>query len=59
MHTTSTIVFTVSVPSGVESTLYFETIDGYWVSREEGEKALQSGQAILISGLLIGLFYTN
>ncbi|WP_188814004.1 hypothetical protein [Hymenobacter cavernae] len=34
--------------------LGFETIDGYFISFEEGEAALHSGKAVLVGGLLVG-----
>jgi len=42
--------------SGLERTLGFNTIDGVFVSLEEGEAAIRSGQAMLVGGLLVGLF---
>jgi hypothetical protein len=56
MESTST-AFTASASTiGVERIVGFDTIDGDFVSCEEGEAALRSGRAVLVGGLLVGLF---
>lgn len=42
--------------SNLDKPLYFETIDGLRVTREEAEAALRSGQAVLVGTLLVGVF---
>ncbi|WP_157530592.1 hypothetical protein [Hymenobacter norwichensis] len=58
MESTFTHFITTASPTGTERTVGFDTIDGHFVSREEGEAALQSGRAVLVGGLLVGLFVT-
>jgi hypothetical protein len=54
MESTSTAF--IASASGAERPMGFNTIDGYFVSCEEGEAALLSGSAVLVGGLLVGLF---
>ena len=42
-----------------ESNLGYQTIDGQFVSLEEGEAALHSGKAVLVGGLLVGFFTSH
>jgi hypothetical protein len=58
MESTFTPFITTASPVGAERIVGFDTIDGYFVSCEEGEAALQSGLAVLVGGLLVGLFVT-
>lgn len=37
-----------------DTTLGFETIDGEFISREDGEAALRCGAAVIVGGLLVG-----
>lgn len=53
MDSTSTLPITTQ---GLECNAGFETIDGHFISREDGEAALRSGRAVLVGGLLVGLF---
>ena len=39
----------------LEVALGYATIDGCYVSQEEGEAALRTGMALLVGGLLVGL----
>ena len=56
MESTSTSFTTSASALGVERIIGFDTIDGHFVSCEEGEAALLSGRAVLVGGLLVGLF---
>ncbi|MBO0360767.1 hypothetical protein J0X19_22595 [Hymenobacter sp. BT186] len=56
MESTSTPFTTSVLTTGVERNVGFNTIDGHFVSCEEGEDALRSGRAVLVGGLLVGLF---
>lgn len=40
----------------LEYTSGFNTIDGCFVSGEDGEAALRNGQAVLVGGLLVVFF---
>lgn len=56
MESTFTTLVVSAVTAGMERFVGFNTIDGHFVSCEDGEAALQSGRAVLVGGLLVGLF---
>jgi len=55
MLATTTLSFSSSPLSPAEP-LVFATIDGYLLSRKEGEAALHEGRAVLVGDLSVVLF---